>query len=79
MKKNEDIWRAVQAKNISYKEKQNLADFFRHRNKLDKLKRRLRDNKAKKRTSVILRATSIDGHGGFRPPVKKWDDSYVPY
>jgi hypothetical protein len=40
MKKNEDMWRAVEDKNISYKEKQNLADIFRHRNKLEKLKRR---------------------------------------
>lgn len=63
MKKSEHIWRAVQDKNISYKEKQNLADILRHRNKLDKLNRRLRGNKARKRTSVILRR--ISGAGVF--------------
>jgi hypothetical protein len=67
MKKNEDIWRAVQDKNISYRDKQDLAVIFRH---LNKLKRRLRSNKVRKRTNVILLATSIDGKGGFRPPVK---------
>jgi hypothetical protein len=79
MKKNEDIWRAVQDKNISYKEKRNLADTLRHRNKLEKLRRRLRSNKIRKRPKVILRATAIDGKGGFRPAAKKWDNSYVPY
>ena len=79
MNKNEDIWRAVQDKNISYQEKQNLADIFRYRNKLEKLKRRFRSKKVRKRTKMILRATSIDGKGWFRSPVKKWDDSYVPY
>jgi hypothetical protein len=73
------MWRAVEDKNISYKEKQNLADIFRHRNKLEKLKRRLRGNKVRKRTNLILRATSIDGKGGFRPPAQKWDDSYASY
>jgi hypothetical protein len=79
MKKNEDIWKAVQDKNISYKDKQDLADIFRRVNKLEKLKGRLRGNKVRKRTKAILRATSIDGKGGFRPPAKKWNDSYVPY
>jgi hypothetical protein len=79
MKKNEDIWKAVQYKNISYKDKQDLAEIFRHVNKLEKLKKRLRRNKVKKRTKAILRATSIDGKGGFHPPTKKWDHSYVPY
>jgi len=74
-----NIWQAVQGQPLSYKEKQELADTVRKRQQLARLKRRLRSNQVDNRTSAILGATAVDGHGGFCPPVKKWDDSYVRY
>jgi hypothetical protein len=74
-----DSWKAVQGKPLSYKEKQNLADIFRKREELARLRRRLRGNQVGNRAGAINRATSIEDKAWLRPPVTKWDDCYVPY